>query len=97
MDRSALDNVLLTPTTGTNHSQNGGDATIGAIRIRNANLPSEGIVEVDVTVNFSGGFITEIEFYSHDIENREFVNFGSQDYVLGSLSAHPGQRLILML
>jgi len=95
LDRGALDNALLTPTSGTNHSQNGGGATNGAIRLRNANTDSDATVAVDVTVDISGGFVTEAEFYAHDVENREFASFGSQDYVTGSLAAHPGATIII--
>ena len=92
LDKSPSSNPLLTPISGTNHSQNGGSATNGGIRFLGT-AASNGTTEADLTVDISGGFVTSIELYSHDIENGEYVSFGALDYVAGSLQPHPGATI----
>lgn len=77
------------PISGTGHSQDGGNATGGGVRLLGSNTRSI-TANADITINISGGFVTETEFYAHDIENGEVATFGALDYVAGSLVVHPG-------
>ncbi len=88
LDNSPPNRLLGLPITGNNHNQDGGTATNGAIQLLAA--VGDTTADVDVTINISGGFVTEIEFYSHDIEDDETVIFGTLDYLPDSLAAHPG-------
>ena len=88
LDNSPANRLLTTPISGSGHSQDGGTATDGGIRLLGGN--GNTTADVDVTIEMSGTPITEIEFYGHDIEDDEVASFGAPDYVAGSLTAHPG-------
>ncbi len=93
LDNSSPDHPLLLPISGTGHSQSGGNATGGAVRLLG---PARVVVTAtaSITIKISGDIlVTEIEFYAHDIEDTEVAIFGTQDYVAGSLAAHPGATI----
>lgn len=79
---------LNAPISGSGHNQAGGGATDGGLQLlgRVGNITAN----VDFEVTISGGFLTAVELYAHDIEDDEQFTFGAADYVANSLIPHPG-------